>query len=192
MFNWVHIPIKMCYTPIMDSMTLMPQLEQTPDTPAWLTQTPDPQTDTANRLALRDQTFTNMFEWVIERVAEGMSLSSILKEDFRHTKFEGFSRWIHADDTRKNRYYEAQEIAAETVSAQILEIADAEDSLEDVARSTLRINSRKWLVGVWNRKRFGETKQVEQTITIDLGEAMAAAQQRVSDARTVDVEARLV
>ena len=86
----------------------------------------------------------------------------------------------------------ALEIAAETVSAQILEIADAEDSLEDVARSTLRINTRKWLVGVWNRKRFGETKQVEQTITIDLSEAMAAAQQRVSDARIVDVQARLV
>jgi len=96
------------------------------------------------------------------------------------------------DETRKNRYYEAQEIGAEIVSHQILGIADASDSLEDVARSTLRINSRKWLMGVWSRKRFGDIKQVDQNITIDLSAAMQEAQQRLDNARTVEVLGRVV
>jgi hypothetical protein len=78
------------------------------------------------------------------------------------------------------------------VASEMLEIADASDSLEDVARSTLRINTRKWLLGVWNRKRFGDVKQIEQNVTIDMGAAMADAQKRVESARTIDVEARMV
>jgi hypothetical protein len=45
---------------------------------------------------------------------------------------------------------------------------------------------------VWNRKRFGEVKQIDQTVTIDLTSAMAEAQARVDAARTVDAQGRIV
>jgi hypothetical protein len=46
-------------------------------------------------------------------------------------------------------------------------------------------------MGVWNRKRFGDIKQIEQNVTIDLSEAMRVAQERV-DSRIVDVQARVI
>jgi uncharacterized membrane protein YkoI len=141
---------------------------------------------TTTQRELENITFENMFEWVITRIADGVPLKEILRSDFRQPEYESFLRWIHKDETRKSRYYEAQEIGAEIIASEILEIADADDTLEDVARSTLRINSRKWLLGVWNRKRFGDVKQIEQNVTIDIGAAMAAADERVQN-RVIDI-----
>lgn len=144
---------------------------------------------TTSQRELENLTFENMFEWVITRIADGVPLKEILRSDFRQPEYESFLRWIHKDETRKARYYEAQEIGAEIIASEILEIADADDTLEDVARSTLRINSRKWLLGVWNRKRFGDVKQIEQNVTIDIGAAMAAADERIQN-RVIDITPR--
>lgn len=141
---------------------------------------------------LEQQTFTAVFDDILEHIASGQPLTAFV--EMRNTPFD-YQRclsWIMKDETRKNRYYEAQEMGAEVVSHQILGIADASDSLEDVARSTLRINSRKWLMGVWSRKRFGDIKQVDQNITIDLSAAMQEAQNRLDNARTVEVLGRVV
>lgn len=132
---------------------------------------------------LNEVTYGAMFEHVIVKIAEGIPLKAILREDYRQPEYEHFLRWVHKDESRKARYFEAQEIGAEMISSELLEIADADDSLEDVARSTLRINTRKWLLGVWNRKRFGETKQIEQNVTIDITAAMAAANERLTHRR---------
>lgn len=136
--------------------------------------------------------FEAIFERALADISAGQPLASTLEADHRSIDYQRFLAWIHKDESRRARYYEAQEIGAEVVAAQMLEIADADDSLEDVARSTLRINTRKWLLGVWNRKRFGEVKQIEQNVTVDLGEAMRAAQARVDAARTIDVVARQI
>lgn len=139
---------------------------------------------------LTDVVFENMFEGVLVKISQGKPLTQVLEEDYRQPEYEYFLRWIHKDEGRKARFYEAQELAAHVVESELLKIADADDSLEDVARSTLRINTRKWLLGVWNRKRFGETKQIEQNVTIDISAAMAEAQARVDNRRVVDVVAR--
>jgi len=176
--------------------------------PNWLVPTPNSVTDPmdnpstslsdeaqreqrANRLAVRDVQFAGLFERAIDRLMMGQPLSSSVELDPRQPEYGHFIGWIHKDADRKRRYLEAQEIGAEVVANQLLEIADAEDSIEDVARSTLRINTRKWLLGVWNRKRFGETKQIEQNVTIDLGGAMEEARRRV-EMRTIDATARLI
>ena len=163
--------------------------------PDWLSAQPTESTcrSTSNKQAIADLTtlvYENMFEGVLVKIASGKPLTQVLEEDYRQPEYEHFLRWIHKDDGRKARFYEAQELAAHIVEAQLLKIADADDSLEDVARSTLRINTRKWLLGVWNRKRFGETKQIEQNVTIDISAAMAEAQARVDNKRTIDVVAR--
>jgi hypothetical protein len=58
--------------------------------------------------------------------------------------------------------------------------------MEDVNRSTLRANDRKWKMGVMNRKRFGDVRQIDQNVTIDLSGAMQQAQERLDRARTID------
>ena len=71
-------------------------------------------------------------------------------------------------------------------------IADAEDSLEDANRSAIRIDSRKWQLKVWNRERFGDVKQIDQTVHVDLTLAMETAQERLDRSRTVDVPVRRI
>lgn len=169
-------------------------LPQTSPEPAPLT--PAQRTELA---ALRRHNELTTFEMCFERlmsvVETGQPLTAALEDYPLELNYTRFLAWVHKDENRKARYYEAQTVAAEAVAQQMLDIADASDTIEDVQRSTLRINTRKWLLGVWNRRRFGETRQVEQTVTIDLGEAMAAAQRRVNERRAgdvIDVQGRTV
>lgn len=141
-----------------------------------------------NEAALYDA----FFERALQHIAEGNPLTAAIESYPAPIAPHRLLAWIHRDPERQRRYYEAQEVGAEVVASQMIDIADASDSIEDVQRSTLRINTRKWLLGVWNRKRFGETRQIDANVTVNLGEAMAAAQARVDAARTVDVVAREV
>lgn len=135
--------------------------------------------------------FEHSLDTVLAHIARGNPLTAALEDYPFEFEYAKYLAWLLRDEDRKRRYYEAQEIGAEVVAQQMLAIADAEDSVEDVARSTLRINTRKWLLGVWNRRRFGEVKQIEQNVTIDLSSAMAEAQARVEAARTIDVQGRV-
>jgi hypothetical protein len=166
----------------------------TPALPTWLVP------DRATTLALKRENLYTLYENTLDAVFDRMvehnySFYDAVRDDPRGLDPKHMLAWVHKDEARKMRYYEAQAIAAEGVAQDMLRIADGEDkTLEDVNRSALRISTRKWLLGVWNRKRFGETKQIEQNVTIDIGEAMAAAQQRVLASRSsgdiIDVEAR--
>lgn len=131
--------------------------------------------------------FPTMFEGVLVKIAEGQALKAILRDDFRQPEYEYFLRWVMSDPQRKERYYEAQAMGAEVIASEMIEIADADDTIEDVARSTLRINTRKWVLGVWNRKRFGETKQIDHNVTVDLSEAMSEARRRSGITMSDDV-----
>lgn len=133
-----------------------------------------------------------VFERFLDGVAQGQPLSAIVRDYPIEMEPTKIIRWIHRDPERKERYYEAQAIGAEVIACQMMEIADAKDSLEDVARSTLRVGTRKWLLGVFNRKRFGDVKQIEQNVSVSLVDAMGDARQRIENARTVDVPARLI
>ena len=154
-----------------------------PEVPSWML----PATPLAKlRLDNELTTFENALDGLLEHVAAGNPLSAAVERDPRDISYSRLLAWIHRDPARVERYRQAQEIGAEVVADQMIEIADGE-GLEDVNRSTLRINTRKWLLGVWNRKRYGEVKQIEQNVNIDLGEAMAAAQARALTFRNADV-----
>lgn len=136
--------------------------------------------------------FESCFERTLETIATGQSLKAVIEDYPLPINYHRYLSWIHKDENRKARYFEAQVVCGEAIFNEMLDIADASDTIEDVQRSTLRINTRKWWLSVINRKRFGETRQIEQNITVDLGEAMAAAQRRVSEGRgeVVDVQGR--
>ena len=174
------------------------------DLPPWLAQTeplpyyhPDVVKAKAqrreNQRAIEHLTFESLFDDVLDKVREGgMLVNQMFDNDPRAPSYARFISWVYRDESRRARYDEAQLAGAEVIKQQMLMIADADDSLEDVNRSTLRINTRKWMLGVMDKKRFGDTKQIDQTVTINLGDAMREAQERLDRARTVDVPVRRI
>jgi hypothetical protein len=157
--------------------------------PQWLS-VPDPKPPALSpeAKALLQTQYEQMFERVIEQVYRGRSLRSLLEEDHRFISYEDFLRWIKRDPMRHERFKEAQESRTEFIAGEILEIADAEDTVEDVQRSKLKIDTRKWLMGAWNKKRYGEVKQVEVAGSISITEALQQAQMRIVEAEVVDIE----
>lgn len=139
-----------------------------------------------NREALYDALYTSL----LDRVASGQPMTAALEVSAHSIEYGRFMAWVKRDPERLNAYYEAQEAGAEVVAEQMIQIADAADTVEDVQRSTLRINTRKFLLGVWNRKRFGEVRQQDVNVNINMVEAMREANERVE--RTIDVAARVV
>ena len=136
--------------------------------------------------------YENMFENFIEQVYRGRSLKSLVEDDPRFVSYEDFLRWIKRDSTRHERFKEAQEMRTEFLAGEILEIADGAEAVDPhsndtVNRDKLRIDTRKWLMGAHNRKRYGETKQIELGGTISITEALAQAQARVIEAEVLDV-----
>lgn len=123
----------------------------------------------------------NLFETVLEKISSGIPLMEALRDDVRQPDAGAFLRWLHRDPKRKQRYYEAQAIGGEIIASEMISIADAKISLEDVQRSTLRINTRKFLLSVWDKKRFGETKQIEINQSISITDALAAANSRMAN-----------
>lgn len=123
--------------------------------------------------------FAKMFDWVLERIAQGEPLGNILNRDPRSPDVGRFIRWIMSDDDRRTQYEKALESYGEIMFIEdMLRIADADESMEDTARSKLKLDTRWKFLAVCNRKRFGDIKQVEQNVTIDLGAAMNAARER--------------
>ena len=143
--------------------------------------------------ALDEITYEALFDEFLDAVREnGLGVRQLFDNDPRAPDLKRFVAWVMRDENRKAQYYEAQAIGAEVLMIETPLIADASDSLEDVNRSTLRVNTRKWQMGVWNRKRFGDIKQIDQNVTIDLSGAMQAAQERLDRARTVDAPVRRI
>lgn len=78
-------------------------------------------------------------------------------------------------------------MATEVIAGEVIEIADAEDSLEDVSRSALRIRARQFVMAAWNRRRYGESKSIEIG-TVSVSQALDEARGRLLEAEVVDVE----
>lgn len=161
--------------------------------PNWLS-CPDPKTRriSASSMDLLHAEYEQIFERVIEDIYRGRSLQSLINDDHRQVSYEHFLRWVKRDPQRYERFKEAQEMRAEFLAGEILEIADGIDSVdasspETVNRDKLRIETRKWIMGAHNRKRYGETKQVEIGGAISITEALSQAQARIIDAEVIDV-----
>lgn len=170
-----------------------PVIEDTPvEVPDWLTAdtpetplTPQRRTLTPEEKQLMEMQFSHIFERVCDQLALGQPLTHILNSDPRSLDNARFLRWVLNDEDRKAEYYKALEEAAEHIFVNdMIRIADAEDSLEDVQRSTLKLNTRWKYMAICNRKRFGDIKQIDSNIHIDLVDAIRKADERV---RTIEV-----
>ena len=173
------------------------------DVPGWLAPAPQPEyhhievvkaRQEAKRAQrqLEEQMFETLFEEAMAITAAGGTLKVPFSQDPRRPDPKRFLAWVMRDENRKTVYREAQICGAETVFQEMDDIADASDSIEDVARSTLRIGYRKWKLGVIDRQRFGDIKQIEQNVTVNLSDAMTAAQERIDRARTIEGATRRI
>lgn len=153
--------------------------------PDWLDPAPPRPSPEGKALVLVQ--YEQVFMRAIDSIAHGKSLSQVLRDDQRDIDYNDFYRWIKKDPTRKSLFDEAQELRTEFMAGEIIEIADADDSLEDVNRSKLKIDTRKWLMGAHNKKKYGATTSIEMTGGISITGALAAAQARVIDAEVIDI-----
>ena len=144
------------------------------------------------RTQLEHAEFETLFDRAIEHIADAKPLTTLLENDPRKPHLGRFVAWVMRDEKRKAMYREAQQISAEVMSHEIVPIADADNSAEDVARSAIRISARHKQMAVNDRERFGDVKKVDQTITIDLGGAMERAQERLEMLRPVEVQTRVI
>jgi hypothetical protein len=111
-------------------------------------------------------------------IAEGMSLRKVCLEDGMPDKTTVL-RWLARHEEFRTQYAEAKEIGAMVWAEEILEIADdgSNDYMEklddegkaaawkfmgeNVQRSKLRVDSRKWLLSKLMPKKYGDKIQQE-------------------------------
>ena len=160
--------------------------------PTWLSapdiEVPD---NTKNQRLTRElllQQYEHIFMRMIDQIAKGESFHRLVAEDARNLDYNDFYRWIKKDPKRYELFKEAQELRTEFHAQEILRIADAEDSMEDVNRSRLKIETRKWLMGVHNKKRYGETKTIEMNTSISITDALAQANARLIEGEILSSE----
>lgn len=140
-----------------------------------------------------EMTCRSLFERVLDNLADGITVAETLRDDIREISYGSLLRWIHENPDRKQLYEAARKIGTEVMANEIVNIADGKnpdgsETLEDVSRSTLRINTRKFIMQSWNRDRYGEKRQIDQNVNVNLIDAMEEASKRLKDARGVTIE----
>ena len=127
--------------------------------PAWLTVPTYP--TTKDQRDLQRLVHETVFEAFLDHIIEGRSGTHFIRTDPRDLSYGRFMAWVKSNPDRNKRYEEAREIGTEAVLEDMKAIADGEgDSVEDVQRSTLRVNVRKIELQAWNKRRYGAEKEV--------------------------------
>jgi hypothetical protein len=122
---------------------------------------------TKTELELEQITFESVFEVILDRLIEGDAPKPIIDDDPRGISYGRFMRWVRKDPERVRRWEEAEEIGAEVLVGEMTAIADGDPNIppEDVNRSKLRVDTRKWLLQVRNRRKYGDKQQLDITST---------------------------
>ena len=113
-----------------------------------------------------------VFKSILSEIEEGASLRSILRREDMPSRYT-FFEWLHKDEDKTNQYAHACEVRAEAIFEDILEIADETSGdkkytesgevidSEYVARSRIKIDARKWMLGKMQPKKYGDKIQQE-------------------------------
>lgn len=137
--------------------------------------------------AMMFQQFEMILPRILEMMCEGYTLEKAVKD--LPPGFEirpgAFMHWLKKQPKLFELYREAEEIRTEYWAGQVIRHATAEDNedgsqyMHDVARSRLIVDTYWKLMASHNRKRYGDSKQIEVNQTISINAALAAAQGRV-------------
>ena len=115
-----------------------------------------------------------VFPLILLSIEDGASLRATLRRDGMPSSIT-FYDWIENDKQKALQYVHACEKRAEFIFEEILEIADetSKDTIytdkgeipnsEWIARSRLKVDARKWMLGKMNPKKYGEKIQQEHS-----------------------------
>ncbi len=105
---------------------------------------------------------------ICERLGNGESLRSICRDDEMPSK-TSVMRWLSANEQFRDQYARARESQADYWADEIVEISDdgKNDTYKDengnvrtdqdvIARSRLRVDTRKWLMARMAPKKYGD------------------------------------
>ena len=119
-------------------------------------------------LELEKQTFAIAFESALEHLADGATFQQFC--DNYHVRLHParFRKWIFRDSERRHAYEVAKAIGMEAIEDSLIRIADGinpdgSPSPNEVARSSLMIETRKWVMSKVNPRKYGDNKRIEQT-----------------------------
>lgn len=120
---------------------------------------------------------------ICEKIADGMSLRDICLEDgapHRSTVF----RWLSQHPDFNDQYGRAREAQAELLADELMAISDdgQNDTYLDedgkqrtdhdvIARSKLRVDTRKWIASKLKPKVYGDRQQLDISGTLNITEA---------------------
>lgn len=125
-------------------------------------------------------TFEKIFDPAMEALADGTSIVKFLQSDHRSLSAGRFMRWIMDDPQRYRAYLRSHEVAMELISNDLIPIADGKDDpMEDVARSKLRVDARKLMMGFNAKDRFTTTTKVDVAANISITTALQTARSRL-------------
>lgn len=117
-----------------------------------------------------------IFDEICVRIAEGESLRKICKDE-KMPSLVSVWKWLNNSEELVKQYTRAREEQAETFVDEILDIAD--DNKDDtsidengkliinqevIARSRLRVDSRKWIASKLKPKRFGDYTKIQAEV----------------------------
>jgi hypothetical protein len=135
----------------MDTITTIPN---------WLTPTAEDTPlvtypSTTRDISLKELVFENFFESSLDALVEGRTIRSLIQEDNRNISEPQFMRWILKDKTRKQRYHEALEVAAEIMLPDLIPTARG-DGINEVERDKLVVNTMVKAMSFMSPNRFGK------------------------------------
>lgn len=144
--------------------------------------------------AIRKRWDIDTLELMFAEVAGGKTVQQACDAVFRDDEIHNFYRLILGDKSIRAMYDDARTIQAEKMALDdLIELADdkADDLTEEgransanVNRSRLQVETRKWIAGRLNFKRFGDKQQVdlEANIVVDHAARLEAARKRKEEA----------
>lgn len=113
----------------------------------------------------RDKVFLD----IIQQIELGRSLKNILDDDTYPISRATFYNWLNENPERIELYKRATEIRADNIFDDMLELADdgtkdyyydvngnRQQSMVAVNRSRLQLDTRKWVLGRMNPKKYSE------------------------------------
>lgn len=134
-----------------------------------------------------------IFDKICQEIStSAKSLKKILSEEGMPNTGSLF-RWIRLNEETEKQYARAREAQADLLAEEILEISDdgANDTYtkdgqemtnhDVIARSRLRVDSRKWLASKLKPKKYGDKTAVEHSGSVGLSGILAEIDGRSAD-----------
>lgn len=133
---------------------------------------------------------------ILEKLAQGLSLRAICREDGMPPE-STVRMWV-VDDREgfAAHYARARDIGLDSMADELMEIADTpEPGQKTVSKATgvevtegdmlehrrLKVDARKWYLSKLAPKKYGDKQQVEHSGTVNVGEALRNARERIGD-----------